>query len=126
MEAAEERARQLHGRAARRHFHGKCFSGLNYVLSSIICWEARNLSRKIGEIDVHFLFVSEAIKQVEKSLQEAIERGSDRIRVIVGRGLHSHDGRSKLRPAIIAEMQRQGIHCQILAGNPGVLVLTVP
>lgn len=67
---------------------------------------ARNLHNKDGVIDVHGLFVPEAIKKVEKSLQTAILNGRKDLRVIVGRGLHSQDGRPKLRPAIEREMEK--------------------
>ncbi|KAJ6475314.1 hypothetical protein C8R47DRAFT_986360, partial [Mycena vitilis] len=66
-----------------------------------------NLSSKDGVIDVHGLFVPEAIKKVETSLQTAIWNNGKDLRVIVGRGLHSRDGRPKLRDAITKEMQRQ-------------------
>ncbi|KAJ7725875.1 hypothetical protein DFH07DRAFT_853742 [Mycena maculata] len=108
IEAAEERVQKLHRRAARRHFR------------------ARNLYSRDSVIDVHGLFVPEAIKKVETSLQAAILNGAKDLQVIVGRGLHSHDGRPKLRPAIIMEMQKQSIACQIHPHNPGVLILTVP
>ncbi|KAJ7096376.1 hypothetical protein C8R44DRAFT_644060, partial [Mycena epipterygia] len=84
-----------------------------------------NLSTKDGVIDVHGLFIPEAIKKVETSLQTAIWDGRKDLRVIVGRGLHSRDG-PKLRPAIMKEMQKQSIPCQIQANNPGILILTVP
>ncbi|KAJ7497242.1 hypothetical protein FB451DRAFT_1017531 [Mycena latifolia] len=90
------------------------------------CVEARNLSNQDGVIDVHGLFVPEAIKKVKTALQEAILSDRKDVRVIVGRGLHSQNGRSKLRPAIMMEMERQSIPCQIQANNPGVLILTVP
>ncbi|KAJ6593848.1 hypothetical protein B0H19DRAFT_841372, partial [Mycena capillaripes] len=74
-------------------------------------------------IDVHGLFVPEAIKKVETAVQTAILNGRKDLRVIVGRGLHSQDRRPKLRPAIIREMEEQSIPCRIQADNPGVLIL---
>jgi len=88
--------------------------------------QARNLSSKDGIIDVHGLFVAEAIKKVENSLQAAIWDGRKDLRVIVGRGLHSQGRRPKLRPAIMEAMQKQSIPCRIQADNPGILILTVP
>ncbi|KAF7361940.1 Smr domain-containing protein [Mycena venus] len=108
IETREEEARKLHGRAARRYFR------------------ASNLSRKDGEIDVHGLFIAEAVNKVETALEAAILSGRKELRVIVGRGRGSKDGQPKLRPAITREMQKQGIPCRIQAGNDGVLILTVP
>lgn len=108
VESATERARKLHGSAARRHFR------------------ARNLANRDGTIDVHGLFIVEAVKKVETALEAAILNGRKELRVIVGRGLHSQDRRPKLRPAIMGEMQKHSIPCRIQADNPGVLILTVP
>ncbi|KAJ7925248.1 hypothetical protein B0H13DRAFT_1600737, partial [Mycena leptocephala] len=77
-------------------------------------------------IDVHGLFVAEAVKKVETALQTAIWDRRKELRVIVGRGLHSQGRRPKLRPAIMDEMQRQSIPCRIQTDNPGVLILSVP
>ncbi|KAJ7703251.1 hypothetical protein B0H17DRAFT_922293 [Mycena rosella] len=88
--------------------------------------EAHNLRKKDGEIDVHGLFVPEAIKKVTTALQTAILDGRKDLRVIVGKGLHSKDNRPRLRPEIMKEMERQNIPCHIHASNAGVLILTVP
>ncbi|KAJ7084334.1 hypothetical protein B0H15DRAFT_784307 [Mycena belliarum] len=68
--------------------------------------KARNLAYKDDTIDVHGLFIPEAMKKVNTALQKAIWDGRKMLRVIVGRGLHSQDGRPKLRPAIMMEMSR--------------------
>ncbi|KAJ6499355.1 hypothetical protein C8R45DRAFT_113563 [Mycena sanguinolenta] len=107
IETIEERARKLHERAARRHFR------------------ARNPFDKDEEIDVHGLFITEALMKVENALEAAIRNGSKELRVIVGWGRHSRNG-PKLRPAVMGEMHKQGITCRIEMGNPGALIVTVP
>ncbi|KAF7376099.1 Smr domain-containing protein [Mycena sanguinolenta] len=120
IESIEERARKLHERAARRHFH------------------ARNPLDKNGEIDVHGLFITEAVMKVENALEAAIRNGSKELRVIVGWGRHSRNGpkvcaercKSKTVESICTaatkQSNRQGIPCRIETGNPGVLIVTVP
>lgn len=55
----------------------------------------------VATVDVHGLLVKEAIKIVEKKLGEVMKRGDESLRVIVGKGKHSKDGKAKLRPAIL-------------------------
>ncbi|KAF8210176.1 hypothetical protein K438DRAFT_1809119 [Mycena galopus ATCC 62051] len=107
IESVKNRVQKMHERAARRHFR------------------AHNPFNKDTEIDVHGLFIAEAVKKVETALEAAILNGRRELRVIVGRGRHSKNG-PKLRPAVMGEMQRQGISCRIETVNPGVLVVTVP
>ncbi|KAK7057240.1 Smr domain-containing protein [Favolaschia claudopus] len=106
---AQEQVRNLHRRAARRHFR------------------ARNTPTSNDPVDVHGLLVPEAIKTVELSLEAAIQKGRRELQVIVGRGRHSRVlYQPKLRPAIMEEMERQSIPCRVHMRNPGVLILTVP
>lgn len=76
---------------------------------------------KPGEIDLHGLYVKEAVSYVDKSIQEARQRGDTEIRLIVGKshpnsydktcrhhsimihlgkGLHSDGHVAKIKPAI--------------------------
>ncbi|KAJ7218118.1 hypothetical protein GGX14DRAFT_439904 [Mycena pura] len=88
IETLEAGVEKLHRSAARRYFR------------------AGNLSNKDDVVDVHGLFIHEAVKKVESSLHTAILNGRTGLKVIVGRGLHSKGGRAKLRPAIMEAMQR--------------------
>lgn len=52
------------------------------------------------EIDLHGLYVKEAITQTDRALQQAQARGDTELHLIVGKGLHSKNGAAKLKPAI--------------------------
>lgn len=69
-----------------------------------------NMSKKYSDgiktIDVHGLFIHEAIAQTEQALRETLQTGGSTLRVIVGRGNHSRDGVPKLKPAIMRVMTR--------------------
>nr|GAT57651.1 predicted protein [Mycena chlorophos] len=111
IESVEDRIQKLHAGAARRYFR----SG--------------NLSADTtsdAPVDVHGLFVPEAIKTVEKALHDALLAGRNELKVIVGKGKHSKSGRAKLRPAIVEEFEKQGITCQMQNNNSGMLILTIP
>lgn len=53
-----------------------------------------------SKIDVHLLRKEEALKAVEKALREVQLRGGHQLHVIVGREIHSADGKPVLKPFI--------------------------
>ncbi|KAF8919967.1 hypothetical protein CPB85DRAFT_1276204 [Mucidula mucida] len=59
-----------------------------------------------GEIDLHGLYVKEAIAHTDAAIEEAKRRGATEIRLIVGKGLHSNGGAAKIRPAIEELMEK--------------------
>ena len=77
-----------------------------------------------GEIDLHGLYVKEAVKYADQSIEEARARGDAKIKFIVGtssratsmlvprtywwtgKGLHSTNHAAKIKPAIEELMQK--------------------
>ena len=57
-------------------------------------------------VDVHGLKKHEAIECVEKKLRELQLAGMKRLRVIVGKGLHSKMGIAVLKPTVLNAMQK--------------------
>lgn len=53
-----------------------------------------------GTIDLHGLFVQEAISYTEQAIQRAQQQGLSTLRVIVGKGIHSAGHVAKIKPAI--------------------------
>ncbi|KAF6761253.1 hypothetical protein DFP72DRAFT_35594 [Ephemerocybe angulata] len=111
MYAAEERARELHKKAAKRYF-----ASLNEL----------NPKKKENTIDVHGLRPGEAIDRTERALADAMENGVTTLKVIVGKGLHSIGGQPVLKNVVKQSLERQKIECKIDPKNTGVLLLTVP
>lgn len=91
-----------------------------------VCAE-NNKDSKPGEIDLHGLYVKEAIMYTDRAIQEAKQRGDSEIQLIVGacprpaplmrirvnfsliepgKGLHSRGGVAKLKPAIEELIQK--------------------
>ncbi|KAG8915203.1 hypothetical protein FRC00_006648 [Tulasnella sp. 408] len=64
--------------------------------------EMEELNRKAPphEIDLHGLYVNEAIERANHAIIAARERGDRQLHFIVGRGMHSRDSVGKLRVAI--------------------------
>ncbi|KAF5830322.1 hypothetical protein DUNSADRAFT_14753 [Dunaliella salina] len=71
-----------------------------------------NTGRPANEVDLHGLYVDEALERVEKAISNA--RWSQLLRCpvakditfIVGKGLHSQDGVAKIRPAVLKLVNR--------------------
>ncbi|KAK0184079.1 hypothetical protein F5146DRAFT_1228904 [Armillaria mellea] len=82
-----------------------------------------NRGREPGEIDLHGLYVKEAIAYTETALEEASLRGDSELRVIVGRGSHSEDGVARVRPAIEELMRQHRLITELDPSNSGVLVV---
>ncbi|KAJ7901739.1 hypothetical protein B0H14DRAFT_2668254 [Mycena olivaceomarginata] len=72
-----------------------------------------------GEIDLHGLYVKEAIEHTDRALQEAKQRGDSEIHLIVGKGLHSQGHVAKIKPAI-EELHQ--LYAELDPHNAGVLI----
>jgi len=82
-----------------------------------------NKDSKPGEIDLHGLYVKEAIEHTDRALQEAKQKGDSELHLIVGKGLHSQGGAAKIKPAIEELMQKHHISAELDPHNAGVLVV---
>ncbi|KAK0435965.1 hypothetical protein EV421DRAFT_1833411 [Armillaria borealis] len=94
---------QLNKEASNRIYLGQCYN------------------RKPGEIDLHGLYVKEAIAYTDTALEEAKLRGDSEIRLIVG--LHSEGGAAKVGPAIKNLMPKYQLVAEFDPSNSGVLVV---
>lgn len=117
---ADALAKTLHGKAERRYYlaHNEDAGKTPAVLGGAAATGPT--------IDVHRLFLAEAIRKTEDALCDAIRERQPELRVIVGRGSHSKGGKAVLRPALKAEMEKQGLSAQVDTKNEGVLILTWP
>lgn len=82
------------------------------TISDMLTWVDRILARmtrllstgKLADtlpcLDLHELGVKEALAQTAKFLDEASRAGSDRVRIVYGKGRHSEGGRGILREAV--------------------------
>lgn len=77
-----------------------------------------NGSRPLKEIDLHGLFVGEAIAKLEERIKLAKLNNLSNLMIIVGRGNHS-EGEAKLRPAVIRFAKRNNISYRLNLENKG-------
>jgi len=76
-----------------------------------------------GEIDLHGLYVKEAIDYADRAIQAAKFRGDTTVNIIVGKGLHSSGGVAKLKPAIEELMHKYNLIAELDPDNAGVLIV---
>lgn len=84
-----------------------------------------NKDSQPGEIDLHGLYVKEAITYTDRAIQEARSRGDSEIHLIVGKGLHSSGHVAKLKPAIEELMQKHQLVAELDPNNSGVLIVSL-
>ncbi|KAG8681763.1 hypothetical protein FRC08_015410 [Ceratobasidium sp. 394] len=86
-------------------------------------FEQVNMDSAPDKLDLHGLYVKEAIAKTESAIQAAQRRGDSQIKIIVGKGLHSQGHVTKLKPAIEELMVKYQLNAHIDPQNAGVLVV---
>lgn len=102
--------------------HERTMEALNAEASAWIFRE-NNLDSKPGELDLHGLYVKEAISYSDKAIKEARQRGDSQIRLIVGKGLHSNGHVAKIKPALENLMTQLNLPNEVDPQNAGVLIV---
>jgi len=82
-----------------------------------------NKAHEEGTVDLHDLYVTEAVEYAKEELQSAIYRNDDTVIFIVGQGRHSEDGVSKLRPALEELFDERRLRYTLDPGNAGKLIV---
>ncbi|BGP50473.1 hypothetical protein JCM10450v2_006392 [Rhodotorula kratochvilovae] len=82
-----------------------------------------NRTQQQGSIDLHGLYVQEAVEYTEKAIADARNKGMPELRVIVGKGNHSPSHVAKIKPAIAQLMERERLTANLDPQNGGVLVV---
>ncbi|KAG9007615.1 hypothetical protein FRB93_007651 [Tulasnella sp. JGI-2019a] len=103
--------------------HKEEMERLNNEASAWI-FRANNEDSRPDELDLHGLYVKEAIQKTEEAIIEAQNRGDNQIRIITGKGLHSQ-GAAKLKPAIEELMVKYQLAAVLDPQNAGVLIVTL-
>ncbi|CAE6349498.1 unnamed protein product [Rhizoctonia solani] len=84
--------------------------------------EQLNSGEKDG-LDLHGLYVNEAVTRAEDGIRAARNRGQEELRLIVGRGSHSTNQMAKIKPAIISLLSRKRLGFTTDPRNQGVIIV---
>ena len=82
-----------------------CICAYSSLITLMPCAENNKLS-PAGTIDLHGLYVKEAIERTESAISQAQASGQGELRVIVGKGIHSQGHVARIKPAVEELMQK--------------------
>lgn len=105
---------------AGKHYKKLCEDANRSAANAIFI--QNNENRPLTEIDLHGLFVNEAIEKLSECVIEAISIDVRQLDVIVGRGRHSEDG-PKLKPSVEQFAKENSISCSF--NHPGRIRLHI-
>ncbi|KAI9442246.1 hypothetical protein H4582DRAFT_1809350 [Lactarius indigo] len=88
-----------------------------------IIFRENNKDRNDGMIDLHRLYVAEAVRFAKEQLRSARSKRDDVVCFIVGKGLHSDAGGAKIRPALEDLCTEYGLDHSLDPNNAGVLIV---
>ncbi|KAJ6641948.1 Smr domain-containing protein, partial [Pseudolycoriella hygida] len=102
----------------RKDFQNLCDDANRTAAEAIFTWNNEN--RPVNEIDLHGLYVNEALNKLADRVNYASERGINELAVIVGQGIHS-EGEPTLKPNVILFAQQNYVPYKINLNNPGCI-----
>ncbi|KAA1472928.1 hypothetical protein DENSPDRAFT_930628 [Dentipellis sp. KUC8613] len=80
--------------------------------------------RSASEIDLHGLFVPEALEYTQRSIKKAKQQGMSSLKLIVGKGNHSKNGEARIKPAVQKMLKEENISYKVDPRNTGLLIVT--
>ncbi|KAK9461059.1 uncharacterized protein V1516DRAFT_695778 [Lipomyces oligophaga] len=86
-------------------------------------FRANNADSDADEIDLHGLFVNEAVEYLKERINSSMQRNEDHLEVIVGKGHHSTGGVPKIKPAVINLCEEHGFQYGVEDDNTGVILI---
>jgi len=88
-----------------------------------VIFRDNNKTLQEGMVDLHGLYVPEAIEYAKKEIESATCRRDDEVCFIVGKGLHADKGLSKLRPHLQGLCDVYGLTSSLDPRNAGRLIV---
>ncbi|KDQ21784.1 hypothetical protein BOTBODRAFT_213311 [Botryobasidium botryosum FD-172 SS1] len=94
-------------------------------LNQIACkkiFEENSKRCSANTIDLHGLYVPEAVEYTNTRLLQATRGGDTIFRIIVGKGLHSK-AEAQLKPAVMEALRKKGVEHELAPKNDGVVLV---
>lgn len=86
-------------------------------------FKEKNEGRPADEIDLHGLYVKEALSRLSQFIRDAPNVGQTSLRVITGKGLHSDNQQAQILPAVEESLKSKGLRHHPDENNSGVIVV---
>jgi len=86
-----------------------------------IVFKSKNRNQPPDSIDLHLLYVEEAIERTEARLEEVRKQKGDHLIIIHGAGHHSKDNKQLIKPAVVKMLNEKGIKFKENTPNVGCI-----
>lgn len=86
-----------------------------------LVFKSKNKNQPPDSIDLHLLYVEEAIERTEARLEEVRKQKGDHLIVIHGAGHHSKDNKQLIKPAVVKMLNEKGIKFKENTPNIGCI-----
>ncbi|KAG8958729.1 hypothetical protein FRC03_008850 [Tulasnella sp. 419] len=93
-------------------------------IAAYLIYQKHNPRNKPGLIDLHELFVEEALERTEAAINRARQGGLNSLKIIVGKGNNSRNSVAKLKPAVEDWLRENGYKAQLHPKNNGMIVVS--
>ncbi|CAE7234214.1 unnamed protein product [Rhizoctonia solani] len=120
FERGQKAKAKLLSQAGRKYQADMC--RLNNEASRWVHEKLNSGDNKDG-VDLHGLYVQEAVDRAESAMKTAKKRGDEQLRLIVGRGSHSEGEKARIKPAIEQLLSRRRMDYSTDPRNAGVLIV---
>lgn len=115
------RAKQL---SEEGHRHQAEMERLNAEARQWI-FAANNADSPPDTLDLHGLYVKEALAKVEEAVQKAQQQNYPQLKLIVGKGIHSRDHVSHVKPAVQRLLSHYHLDAHVDPHNKGIVVVNL-
>jgi len=89
--------------------------------ASDIVFKSKNRSQPPDSIDLHLLYVDEAVERTAARLEQVRKQKGDHLIVIHGAGHHSKDNKQLIKPAVVKMLNEKGIKFKENTPNSGCI-----
>ena len=86
---------------------------------------ANNADSPPDTLDLHGLYVKEALSKVEEAVQKAQQQNYPQLKLIVGKGIHSRDHVSHVKPAVQRLLSHYHLDAHVDPDNAGIVVVNL-
>jgi len=86
---------------------------------------ANNADSPPDTVDLHGLYVKEALAKAEEAVQKAQAQNFPQLKLIVGKGIHSRDHVAHVKPAVEDLLRKYHLNAHVDKHNAGIVVVNL-
>ncbi|WFD20152.1 hypothetical protein MCAP1_002396 [Malassezia caprae] len=86
---------------------------------------ANNADSPPDTVDLHGLYVKEALAKTEEAVQKAQAQNFPQLKLIVGKGIHSRDHVSHIKPAVEDLLRKYNLDAHVDEHNAGIVIVNL-